>query len=336
MENTLIYILIRLKTRNWRKKEMADHGVEVHRLVIEIISTLVHIKSTMAELILKPAGIPQEVYKLLLYKRDEATGKILSKRQIAPLIIEKVENRSDCGNSIRRIIEIAAQWSSFHLADDEFQARATVQKAREVLGTIELMEAREQKQRELARKEELVRMERERAELLRKQLDLLLLMFDELASGKDEQRRGYLLQDLLNRTFDFYDIPVMRSFTRNNGGEQIDGAFKLDGWHYLVECRWRKKLNDIRELDGLSGQVGRSGKQTMGVLLSINGWSSNVVPLLKQNPDKNILLIDGYDFRMVLTGEVDLKDLLMAKIAKLNLHTEPYYSVRNYIKEYVG
>lgn len=315
---------------------MADHSVEVQRLAIEIISTLVHIKSTMVELILKPAGIPQEVYKPLLYKKDEATGKTLSKRQIAPLIIEKVENRSDCGNSIRQMIKIAAQWSNFHLADDEFQARATVQKAREVLGTIELMEAREQKQRELARKEELARMEHERAELLRSQLDLLLMMFDDLASGKDEQRRGYLLQDLLNRTFDIYDIPVMSSFTRNNGGEQIDGAFKLDGWHYLVECRWRKKLNDIRELDGLSGQVGRSGKQTMGVLLSINGWSSNVVPLLKQNPEKNILLVDGYDFRMVLTGEVDLKDLLTAKIAKLNLHSEPYYSVSNYIKEYVG
>lgn len=313
-----------------------ENNVEVYRLSIEIISTLVHIKNTMAELILKPAGIPPEVYKPLLYKRDEVSGKTLSKRQIAPLILEKIEGRSDCNISIRRMIEIAAHWSSFHLADDEFQARATVQKARELLGNIELMEAREKKQREMARKEELARMERERAELLKGQLNLLLMMFDELASGKDEQRRGFLLQDLLNRIFDLYDIPVIKSFTRNNGGEQIDGAFKLDGWHYIVECRWRKKLSDIRELDGLSGQISRSGKQTMGVLLSINGWSNNVVPLLKQNPDKNIFLIDCYDLRMVLSGEVDLKDLLMAKIAKLNLHAEPYYSVKDYMKEHAS
>lgn len=315
---------------------MLENNVEAHKLAIEIISTLVHIKDTMAEMILIPAGIPPEVYKLLLYKRDEATGKTLSKRKIAPLILDKVENQRDYGNCIRRMIEIAAHWSKFHLANDEFQARATVQKAREFLGTIELMESREQKQRELARNEELAKMEHERSESLRRQLDLLLMMFDELASGKDEQRRGYLLQDLLNRTFDIYDIPVMSSFTRNNGGEQIDGAFKLDGWHYIVECRWRKKLSDIRELDGLSGQVGRSGKQTMGVLLSINGWSTNVVPLLKQNPDKNIFLVDGYDLRMVLTGEVDLKDILMAKIAKLNLYAEPYHSIKDYVKEYVG
>ena len=90
----------------------------------------------------------------------------------------------------RKRRRVAAQWSSFHLAKDEYAARATVQKARELLGTIELMEAREAKQRELARKEELARMERERAELLQKQSELLLMMFDDLAVSDDPQRRG--------------------------------------------------------------------------------------------------------------------------------------------------
>ncbi|MHA1305527.1 MAG: hypothetical protein DRP89_07890 [Candidatus Neomarinimicrobiota bacterium] len=311
-------------------------SVEVRRVAIEIIATLVHIKSTMSELILKPAGVSLEVYQPLLYRRDENTGKTLSKRQIAPLILDAIENRDDCIGVIRRMIEIASHWSSFHLANDEFQARATVQKARELLGTIELMEAREAKQRELARKEELARMERERAEILRKQSELLLMMFDDLAVSTEEQRRGYLLQDLLNRTFALHEIPVVASFTRNEGSEQIDGAFKLEGWHYIVECRWRKKLSNIRELDGLSGQIARSGRQTMGVFLSINGWSDNVVPLLKQNPDKGIILMDGYDFRTVLAGQVDLRDFLLAKVAKLNLETEPYYSVAKYMNEQTG
>jgi hypothetical protein len=311
-------------------------SVEVRRVVIEIIATLVNIKSTMSELILKPAGISIEVYQPLFNRRDENTGKTLSKRQIAPLILDAIENCDDCIGIIRQMIDIAAHWSSFHLANDEFQARATVQKARELLGTIELMEAREAKQRELARKGELARMERERAEMLRKQSELLLMMFDDLAVSKEEQRRGYLLQDLLNRTFALHEISVVASFTRNEGSEQIDGAFKLEGWHYIVECRWRKKLSDIRELDSLSGQIARSGRQTMGVFLSINGWSDNVVPLLKQNPDKGIILMDGYDLRTVLAGQVDLRDFLLAKVAKLNLYTEPYYSVAKYMNEQTG
>jgi hypothetical protein len=306
-----------------------DPDVEGRRLAIEIIASLVHIKSTMGDLLLRPAGVPPEVYGPLLHRRDEATGRSLSKRQIAPLLLDALEQRNDTRPVVRGLIELAAHWSSFHLADDEFAARATVQKAREILGTIELHEAREAKQRELARKEELARLEGERAELVSRQSSLLLMMFDELAQSHDLQRRGYLLQELLQRLFDVHLIPVVRPFTRNDGAEQIDGAFKLEGWHYVVECRWRAKLADIRELDGLKGQIERSGKQVMGVFLSINGWSDHVPSLLKQSASKNVVLMDGYDLRCVLARQVDLVDLLLAKVEKLNIEAEPFLSVRD-------
>jgi len=71
----------------------------------------------------------------------------------------------------------------------------------------------------------------------------------------------------------------------------------------------------------------------MGLFLSINGWSDNVPPLLKQNPDKTIFLMDGYDLRTVIAGQINLRDFLLAKITKLNLETEPYYGVMQYIKK---
>lgn len=305
-----------------------DLGVEGRKLVIEVVATLVHIKSTMGDLLLRPAGVPPNLYRPLLQRRDEATGRPLSKRQIAPLLLDALDQSGGSEAAIRSIIEIAANWSSFHLADDEFAARATVQKAREMLGTIELHEAREAKQRELARKEELARLERERAELVSRQSALLLMMFDELARSEDAHRRGYLLQELVQQLFDIHQIPVVRPFTRNDGAEQIDGAFKLEGWHYVVECRWRAKLADIRELDGLKGQIERSGKQTMGLFLSINGWSDNVPVLLKQSASKNVILMEGYDLRCVLSRQVDLSDLLLAKISKLNIDTEPFFSAK--------
>jgi len=165
------------------------------------------------------------------------------------------------------------------------------------------------------------------------QLSQLLMMFDELAKSNDHQERGYLLQDLLNRLFLINEIPVSESFQRNEGGEQIDGAFFLQGWYYLVECKWTKKIADIRELDSLLGKVIRSGKQGMGLFLSINGWSENVPNLLKQNPDKCIILMEGYDLRCVLSGAIKLEELLEKKIARLNLKSEPYYSVIEILKE---
>jgi hypothetical protein len=308
-----------------------DLGTDSRRLAVEIIATLVHLKRAMADLILRPAGISDDLIGSHLYRRDPTTGRNLSKREMAPGLLGAVEKRNDGEVVTRRLIEIAAQWSSFHLADDEFAARAVVQKARELLGTLELMEAREREARDVTRREEIARMEKDRAELFRKHSDLLLMMFDDLSQSSDHQKRGYLLQDLLNRLFDLYQIPVVKAFTRNEGGEQIDGAFKLEGWHYLVECRWRKKLADIRAVDGLLGQVSRSGKQTMGVYLSINGWSSNVPALLKQNTEKGILVLEGHAVRCALARQIDWKDYLTAAVAHLSLRSEPYLSVTDYL-----
>jgi len=161
----------------------------------------------------------------------------------------------------------------------------------------------------------------------------LLEKYNKLTKLKDPHRRGYLLQDLMNETFNFYGVRVSSSFIRNEGGEQIDGAFSLDGWFYIVECRWRKKLADIRELDGLYGQVNRSGKQTMGFFLSINGWSDNVPPMLKQNKDKCVILMNGDDLQHCLSGKIDFLNFLRQKVEKLNFIGEPFYGATEYLSD---
>jgi hypothetical protein len=59
-------------------------------------------------------------------------------------------------------------------------------------------------------------------------------MFDNLARSQNHQQRGYLLQDLLNRIFDLYQIPVVKSFTRNEGAEQIDGRPLWQAEHGII------------------------------------------------------------------------------------------------------
>ena len=309
---------------------MEDHLTE-RKVAMEAIATLAKIKAVMVERILKPAGVPQKIYAPLLRKTDEATGRRLSKRQVAPLILDAAERESNGDQVARRIVHIAATWTSFELADDEYMARATVQKARELLGTIQLAEARDRQEREAALRAERDRRERERAALIERESQLLLMMFDEMAVSADVHRRGYLLQDLLNRLFNLHGFEVFRSFSRNGGGEQIDGAYKFDGWHYLVECRWRRKLSDTSELDGLRGKISRSGRQTMGLFVSINGWSDHVPSLLRQNPDKCIMLMEGYALRAILTNQADLTDLLSAMAAKLSLEGEPYLPILEYL-----
>lgn len=305
----------------------ATPDADARRLALEAIATLAYVKRTAADQLLRRAGVPEGLIRRFLTERDPATGEKRSKRDAGALVLDELARAGADHDAVRNLVAIAADWSAFHLAQDEYKARAVVQKAREFRGALAEADARERVAAEARREAEEQQRRRERDEALHRQSALLLAQFDHAASSADPHQRGYFLEDLLNRTFDFHGIPVLRAFRRNEGGEQIDAAFELDGWHYLVECRWRARLADIRQLDGLAGQVARSGRQTMGLFLSVEGWSANVVPLLKQNPEKTIFLMEGFDLRAVLDRRVDLRRLLKAKISALNLEAEPYLPV---------
>ena len=163
----------------------------------------------------------------------------------------------------------------------------------------------------------------------------LLKMYEDLEKSQDHHSRGYLLEKLLNQMFKLYEIPVTSSFRRNQNAEQIDGAFEISGCQYIVECRWREKLADIGQVDELKGKVSRSGMSARGFFLSVNGWSDNVPNLMKQNPDKNIILMNGEDLRCVLdTNRINLQDFIKAKIRQLSLKTEPYYGAAEYLRNH--
>jgi hypothetical protein len=300
---------------------------DARRVALEAIATLANVKRIAADLVLRPVGIPDNLIRRFLRERDPTTNDPLTKRQAGALILDELAQQGADRSVVRKLIDLAAGWNAFHLAHDEYKARAVVQKAREIAGVLIEAEARERAEKERIAQERAARQQREREATLRRQSELLLAQFEQAAADGEPHGRGYLLQDLLNRTFDLHGITVARAFQRNSGGEQIDGAFEMEGWHYIVECRWRSKLADIRELDGLYGQVARSGRQTMGLFLSINGWSGNVVPLMKQNPDKSIILMEGVDLRTVLAQVFDLRRLLKAKVTALNLETEPYFPI---------
>ena len=157
-------------------------------------------------------------------------------------------------------------------------------------------------------------------------LRLLLQSYMRLSDDDNvnHNARGLQFEELINGLFAASDVEVEKKFYRNSGAEQIDGAFQLDSWHYLVECKWTTAVTSGAELDRLSGNLSRSGSQTMGLFISVNGWSQHVVPTLKQNPDKNIMLMKGEDVRAVLESRISLISLLRNKRRGLDVRSEPY------------
>lgn len=95
------------------------------------------------------------------------------------------------------------------------------------MGTLAEADAREQSEREAKTAALAARQKLEREAALRKESALLLAQLEAHAVEDNPQTRGYLLEDLLNRLFTLHGVPVLRSFRRNSGAEQIDAAFEI-------------------------------------------------------------------------------------------------------------
>jgi hypothetical protein len=159
-----------------------------------------------------------------------------------------------------------------------------------------------------------------------------LILLDEYQKQKDNtdhRERGLILEKLMQKMFALNKVEVYGSFRRNGNGEQIDGACKYDGYYYLIECKWQTELSSHGDIASLYDAIGRSGANTWGILISVNGWSENVPNLLKQNPSKSIILMNGSDIEHVLKDRVNLGELIQAKRRHLHFKSEPYFDASN-------
>jgi restriction endonuclease Mrr len=95
-------------------------------------------------------------------------------------------------------------------------------------------------------------------------------------------------------------------------GEQIDGAFTFENTDYLFEAKWTKELIAIDDLDAFAGKLSRKLENTLGLFLSINGFSEDAIKA-HTTGRKLMILMDGSDLMAILEGRIDLMVLLYRK-----------------------
>lgn len=165
-----------------------------------------------------------------------------------------------------------------------------------------------EEERELRRK----RMEIAKKEsFFQNKLGELHTLYMTLLTAADEKKRGFDLEALLNQMFALFELSPHAPFRRV--GEQIDGAFILNGDNFLLEAKWQKtqvNLNDLRDLDGA---VGSSLDNTLGLFLSIEGFSQQGLDGYISGHRPRLVCMDGEDLMLVLEGRIDLGELLSRK-----------------------
>ncbi|MDR9853686.1 hypothetical protein RJP21_08740 [Paenibacillus sp. VCA1] len=103
------------------------------------------------------------------------------------------------------------------------------------------------------REEEIRKKRLENHEKIRKsqavisRLDDIKDRYSKLITSKEHHSSGFELEKVLYDIFELFDLDPKASF--RNIGEQIDGAFSLDGTDYLFEAKWQNNAVNASDLD---------------------------------------------------------------------------------------
>ena len=237
------------------------------------------------------------------------------KRQITSDIIDYLVANPDrhIGDLTKLCYELCKLTDFSHLKplDDGSQkierARNAVNQLRQL---IEPHQEAEKEQDDIKRRQELAAEKLRENAAVRQKLEAIRFKYMVMVGSDDPQGRGFELERIMYDLFDLFDLDPKASF--RNLGEQIDGAFSFDGTEFLFEAKWCKELVNKAELAAFSEKVTTKLENTLGVFLSISGFSSDGVNA-HQAGGAAILLMDGGDLMAVLEERIDFVSLLLRK-----------------------
>lgn len=164
-----------------------------------------------------------------------------------------------------------------------------------------LSKQREEKERQadIQHSRELNQEIREKNRKAESDLVTLRSRLDSLCTRMGTQEAGYEFQTWFYDLMEFGDVDCRRPYM--SGGRQIDGSVTIDGTTYLVELKFTVPQSDATDIDSLTKKVSNNASCTMGILISMSGFSSVAVSEASR-AGSPLLLLDHQHIYLVLTG----------------------------------
>jgi hypothetical protein len=142
----------------------------------------------------------------------------------------------------------------------------------------------------------------------RADLDKLRQTLETLIPDVGTQKGGYVFQDWFYDLMDHFEIINRRPYAAD--GRQIDGSVTIDGTTYLVELKFKKEQVPVTDIDSLKAKIEEKADNTMGIMVSISGYSS--VAIQKASAGRSpLLLIDHSHLYYVLTASGAFDDMIV-------------------------
>lgn len=129
-------------------------------------------------------------------------------------------------------------------------------------------------------------------------------------SSAEPQARGYAFERFLNALFELWDLHPRAAYSLKH--EQIDGAFTFRTDDYILEARWQADPLQPKDLDDFRAKVDRKARNTLGLCMSISGFTKGAIAL-HSHSQTPLVLMDGPDLMPIVEGRIALTEVLERK-----------------------
>jgi len=185
--------------------------------------------------------------------------------------------------------------------------------------------AEDKRQKERIRKEA---EERRRKNISSQQtLEKLNERLTELSTRLGTQKAGYDFQNWFYDLVDYFEISCKRPYFAQD--REIDGSVTLDGTSFLVELKFTKPQAGAPHIDVFRSKVESKADNTMGIMVSISGYSSVAITEAsgKRTP---LLLLDHRHLYHVLGGTMRLSEVISRVKRHAAQTAEAYLAVEDF------
>ncbi len=126
------------------------------------------------------------------------------------------------------------------------------------------------------------------------------------------RKRGFAFENILNACLQADGLEPRSGYKTE--GEQIDGSFFLDGSVFLLEAKWHKDPLPASSIYQFKGKVDGKLFGTLGIFISMSGYSKDAVDALTLGKSLNIVLFGKEDIDSAILGERGFKSILKSKL----------------------
>jgi hypothetical protein len=138
---------------------------------------------------------------------------------------------------------------------------------------------------------------------------------------------GYAFQAWFYDLLEFFEMKSRRPY--KTGGREIDGSLTHDGTTYLVELKFTQGQADAPDIDTFLQKVNSKADNTMGIFVSISGYSSVAIKEAS-NPRTPLLLLDSGHVFAALTGMMSMPSIIERVRRHVSQTSEAYLPVSRF------